>query len=435
MPYDFSTKPGQPAAFRLLVRANADTYTLTAEFTKSKIPLSSWYSDVPILTVPVQSNGNELSFSLTAEQVDAIGKSYYRIKAVKDGVVHYIENGKITVYRGTPAVEVRGTELFVRDPGGGEVKAGNVGGPQGVAGEKGEKGDKGDTGPGNSVSIGTVTTASPGSAAAASITGEPPAQILNLTIPRGEKGDRGPKGDKGDPGARGSAGFQGQQGIQGPVGPAGLEWRGTWNVTATYAENDSVFHDGYAWFASSSIPANVTPSLENENPWQPLAARGAQGIQGPQGIQGVQGAKGDKGDKGDQGDRGIQGIQGIQGVKGDTGLKGDSGDLAPAVQSSPLATYTITAAILPSTMTWLLARNVVISFGTDPVATISGTATFVIKQAATGGPYTVTWPSTLEWANDAPAPTVPTTPNAELIVHLFWTGSAWRGMVGGVFFP
>ena len=59
---------------------------------------------------------------------------------------------------------------------------------QGPQGEKGEKGDTGATGPANTLSIGTVTTGEPGTAAAATITGEAPAQTLNLTIPRGDPG-------------------------------------------------------------------------------------------------------------------------------------------------------------------------------------------------------------------------------------------------------
>ena len=61
-------------------------------------------------------------------------------------------------------------------------------GPQGEKGEKGEKGDTGATGPANTLSIGTVTTGEPGTAAAATITGEAPTQTLNLTIPRGNPG-------------------------------------------------------------------------------------------------------------------------------------------------------------------------------------------------------------------------------------------------------
>ena len=61
-------------------------------------------------------------------------------------------------------------------------------GPEGPQGEKGEKGDTGATGPANTLSIGTVTTGEPGTAAAATITGEAPTQTLNLTIPRGDPG-------------------------------------------------------------------------------------------------------------------------------------------------------------------------------------------------------------------------------------------------------
>lgn len=71
-----------------------------------------------------------------------------------------------------------------------EVAMGPQGPPgvPGIPGLKGDKGDTGDTGPANSLAIGSVVTGAPGSAAAASITGTPPAQTLNLTLPRGETG-------------------------------------------------------------------------------------------------------------------------------------------------------------------------------------------------------------------------------------------------------
>ena len=59
---------------------------------------------------------------------------------------------------------------------------------------KGPQGEKGDPGPANVLSIGTVTTGEPGTQAAASITGESPNQVLNLTIPRGDKGEDGSSG-------------------------------------------------------------------------------------------------------------------------------------------------------------------------------------------------------------------------------------------------
>jgi hypothetical protein len=64
-------------------------------------------------------------------------------------------------------------------------------GDKGDQGERGLKGDTGDPGPSNSLTIGTVVS---GTAASASITGTPPNQILNLTLPKGDKGDPGDSG-------------------------------------------------------------------------------------------------------------------------------------------------------------------------------------------------------------------------------------------------
>lgn len=115
-------------------------------------------------------------------------------------------------------------------------------------------GGPGPPGPANDLDIGTVTTGAPGSAALADITGTPPNQILNLTIPRGDVGATGAAGPAGPPNAlavgttttgapgsaavvaitgtsptqtidftipRGDTGAQGIQGIQGIQGPAG----------------------------------------------------------------------------------------------------------------------------------------------------------------------------------------------------------------------
>ena len=48
--------------------------------------------------------------------------------------------------------------------------------------------NKGDPGTSNTLTIGTVTTGEPGTQASATITGESPNQVLNLTIPRGNAG-------------------------------------------------------------------------------------------------------------------------------------------------------------------------------------------------------------------------------------------------------
>src|SRR4051812_34405880 len=49
-------------------------------------------------------------------------------------------------------------------------------------------------GPPNSLTIGSVSTAATGAPADASITGTPPSQVLNLTIPKGDAGDAGVAG-------------------------------------------------------------------------------------------------------------------------------------------------------------------------------------------------------------------------------------------------
>jgi hypothetical protein len=175
---------------------------------------------------------------------------------------------------------------------------------------------------------------------------------------------------------------------------------------------------------------------------------------GPQGIQGIQGVKGDTGDTGPQGIQGIQGVkgdtgdtgpQGIQGVKGDTGdtgsqgiqgVKGDTGDLLPVTYANAATgNQALTSTHLPSTKQYTLSGNTSFSFSSNPDSSVSGTITIIVKQAATGGPFTVTWPGVVEWPDDAAGPIMPTAANAELIVHLFWTGTAWRGVPAGRYFP
>lgn len=78
-------------------------------------------------------------------------------------------------------------------------------GPQGIQGEQGVQGVQGPqglTGPANNITIGTVTK---GDEAQASITGQAPNQILNLTLPKGDKGNDGAQGEKGETGATGPA--------------------------------------------------------------------------------------------------------------------------------------------------------------------------------------------------------------------------------------
>lgn len=84
-------------------------------------------------------------------------------------------------------------------------------GDPGAPGAPGTPGAPGDPGPANTLTVGTVTTLSAGSPVTVTITGQAPEQVLNLGLPQGAPGDPGAPGAPGDPGAPGEPG---------PPGPA-----------------------------------------------------------------------------------------------------------------------------------------------------------------------------------------------------------------------
>jgi hypothetical protein len=130
----------------------------------------------------------------------------------------------------------------------------------------------GDIGPANSLTIGSVTTGAAGSSASAEITGSPPSQTLNLTIPRGNQGVQGiigPAGtmavgtvttlDTGEPATVENVGTttaailnfglpRGDQGIQGPTGPnTGLDYAWDTGTGDTDPGNGDIRVNNAAW--------------------------------------------------------------------------------------------------------------------------------------------------------------------------------------------
>ncbi len=77
---------------------------------------------------------------------------------------------------------------FLIGPTGPTGPTGPAGGPTGPTGPTGADGADGET---PIITIGTVTTGDPGTAAAATITGTAPNFVLNLTIPQGPTGPAG----------------------------------------------------------------------------------------------------------------------------------------------------------------------------------------------------------------------------------------------------
>ncbi|MCH5350617.1 MAG: collagen-like protein [Clostridiales bacterium] len=181
-------------------------------------------------------------------------------------------------------------------------------GIQGATGPQGEQGVQGATGAAGTaatITIGTVDTLEPGTAALVSNSGGATAAILNFGIPRGATGATGPQGPQGAQGAQGATGPQGEQGIQGVPGPQGEQ--GLQGVAGTNGT------DG----AAATVTVGTVDTLEPDqnatvtNSGTTTAAvlnfgipRGATGPQGPQGDQGIQGVPGPQGVQGEQGEQG-----------------------------------------------------------------------------------------------------------------------------------
>ena len=119
------------------------------------------------------------------------------------------------------------------------------------------------------------------------------------------------------------------------------------------------------------------------------------------------------------------------------GPRGPSGDMQTANAADLTGTVDLSDADYAPSITKVLTLTGNVVFINEPPAPevgMSGTTTLVLKQAASGGPFTVAWP-TIEWAENASAPVMPTTASAELEVHLFHNGVTLRGKVGGTYYP
>ena len=151
------------------------------------------------------------------QQYDSSGNTQFRVRAVSAGGTW---SDWITVQKGEPGSdgksfsvdatglmsersqydsEAAGFSFLATDEGNLYIKNSDTSGDWSDAIPfQGPAGADGAPGPANTLTIGTVTTGEPGTQAAASITGESPNQVLNLTIPRGDKGETGEGGGTAD---------------------------------------------------------------------------------------------------------------------------------------------------------------------------------------------------------------------------------------------
>jgi hypothetical protein len=95
----------------------------------------------------------------------------------------------------------------------------------------------------------------------------------------------------------------------------------------------------------------------------------------------------------------------------------------------------------PATHRRTLTGNTILSAMPFIPSDISGTLSFRILQSSAGtGLYTITWPTTvvntvttdvIKWGYGKTPPQCPERLGGYIIVHCFWDGAAWEGVVMG----
>jgi hypothetical protein len=123
--------------------------------------------------------------------------------------------------------------------------------------------------------------------------------------PRGKQGKQGERGQKGDRGDRGQQGERGERGYDGKRGPRGergkrgfrgasLVWKGPWDPTVKYEENDIVQYNGGSTYIAIDNNCNAIPEADSVY-WELFVPAGANGTDGVNGTDGTNGTNGTNG--------------------------------------------------------------------------------------------------------------------------------------------
>ena len=141
------------------------------------------------------------------------------------------------------------------------------------------------------------------------LTGNGPELEFTLSSGIGPQGPPGPQGLQGPIGIIGPQGPQGDAGPQGTAG-IGLNFRSSFDNSATYATNDVVSFNGSSYVARAAASPSDPPPDSNPN-WSVIAKQGTPGSDGGIGPVGPQGVPGNPGPQGLQGPMGPQGPPGL----------------------------------------------------------------------------------------------------------------------------
>ncbi|HWC17453.1 MAG TPA: hypothetical protein VG498_10580, partial [Terriglobales bacterium] len=185
------------------------------------------------------------------------------------------------------------------------------------------------------------------------------------TGPQGPQGPTGATGPQGPMGLPGPQGLQGTTGATGATGPAGLNWRGDWDLAATYDVNDAVHFNGSSYI-SVQTSTNQEPATKRSF-WNLLAQQGDTGTIGAAGPQGPPGPAGATGPPGPQGASGATGPQGAAGPQGPMGLPGPQGQQGA------------TGATGPAGLTWRDAWSNSTSYAVNDAVSFNGSSYISIQ--------------------------------------------------------
>lgn len=193
-------------------------------------------------------------------------------------------------------------------------------------------------------------------------------------------------------------------------------------ITATIDEDGDLFHNGNKYLYLLAGGPDISPVGFNYKVKFTLTPPGEEGpiVYGPFDFDVIPGGEVDLVD--------ATPVATFEGTPITKGVKGDQGDLIPTFSGTATGTITLTSAAFPSTRLWNIIGNVTLALPT-PSSAISGTITLVITQDVTGG-RTITWPANVKWPDGIPQQPAAAALSVS-VIHLFWIGNAWFGMVGG----
>lgn len=279
---------------------------------------------------------------------------------------------------------------------------------------------QGGPGPSNVLTIGTVVE---GGEASATITGTSPAQVLNLVLPEGPQGPEGPIGPEGP---------------QGPVGAtgAGLVPDGFGDLTDQFVSDIETAAQTFVYVVNPDgdlrADLNVPVGLEGDQSLQIIGYTVANGwrsygqftgVQGPQGPQGIQGPEGPIGPEGPPADTSM--------------LLLKAGDKATGVMTFGKAIRETAVTVTTSDLDVSAGSVFLVNITTNTALTVSNLASVageldsLIVEISNGGNFIVNWWPNIRWEGGL-APIL--TENGTDVIGFYRvaTTGSWAGFVIGL---